>query len=385
MVRAGLQPPATSRNIAELRRSAYDGAVSKDNVGEGLKENARENVAGAPGSEFQPPRWLRNPHLMTIAASFWLRRYPRLPRSVARTFEVEVGSRVRGECHWQEQPRQHPTLVLLHGLEGSCDSGYIVGTAEKAFAAGFNVVRLNQRNCGGTEELTPTLYHSGLSGDIRAVLLELISADGLPELFAAGFSMGGNLVLKMAGEFGDAAPSEIRGFVAVAPALELAACADALAKPQNFVYEHHFVTRLKRHMRYKARLFPDRYPIDGMRSIRTVREWDDAITARFCGFANADDYYARSSALRFVAAIRRPTLILTAKDDPFIPFASFASSAAIRENPSVTLVATERGGHCAFISRRGGEARFWAEGCIVDFCVRQSETNSKFQISNLTF
>src|SRR5208282_6661839 len=179
---------------------------------------------------------------MTIAANFWPRPVPHLPRGVARSFETEPGTQVLGVCHWQQNPREHPTLIVLHGLEGSCESGYMRGTGEKAWIAGFNVVRLNQRNCGGTEELTPTLYHSGLSGDIRAVLLELIAAAGLPELFAAGFSMGGNLVLKMAGEFGDAAPPEIRGFVAVAPAFDLAACADALAEPQNFIYERHFVT-----------------------------------------------------------------------------------------------------------------------------------------------
>lgn len=309
---------------------------------------------------------------MTIAATFWRRRFARLPKGIPRNFEVEPGSCAGGVCHWQAEPRAHPTLVLLHGLEGSVDSGYMLGTAEKAYVAGFNVVRLNQRNCGGTESLTPTLYHSGLSSDIRAVLLELIAVDCLPELFAAGFSMGGNLVLKMAGEFGDAAPAEIRGFVAVAPAASLAACADALAEPQNFIYERHFVRRLKHHMRHKARLFPELYPIDGMRSIRTVREWDDAITARFCGFTDADDYYSQSSALRVAAAIRRPTLILAAKDDPFIPFATFAS-AEIRDNPNINFIATENGGHCAFISREKGEARFWAESQIVQFCSKISE------------
>lgn len=318
-------------------------------------------------------RGLRNAHLMTIAAQFWRRRFPRLGPSEPRLFEVEPGTRVRGECHWQDRPREHPTLVLLHGLEGSCESGYILGTAEKAYVAGFNVVRLNQRNCGGTEELTPTLYHSGLSCDIRAVLLELIAADRLPEIFSAGFSMGGNLVLKMAGEFGDAAPAELRGFVALAPAFDLAACADALALPSNFLYERHFVTALKRRMRDKARLFPERYLIDGkMRNIRSVREFDDVITARFCGFADADDYYARSSALCLVAAIRRPTLILTAKDDPFVPYETFGA-AAIRENPNVTLMATRYGGHCAFISRERGEARFWAEAKIVEYCRAQAQ------------
>ena len=323
-------------------------------------------------NDFVPLRWLRNPHLMTIAAAFWRRRFPGLPKGTPRNFEVEPGSRIQGICHWQPDASVHPVLVLLHGLEGSADSGYMLGTAEKAYVAGFNVIRLNQRNCGGTESLTPTLYHSGLSGDIRAVLLELIAVDRVQEVFAAGFSMGGNLVLKMAGEFGGAAPPEIAGFVAVAPAASLAACADALAEPQNLIYEYHFVARLKRRMRRKASLFPNLYPIDGMRNIRSVRAFDDVITARFSGFTNADDYYARSSAIRVAARIRRPTLILTSKDDPFVRFATFADP-AIRENPNITFVATRYGGHCGFISRDVGASRFWAEGKIVEFCERMSK------------
>jgi uncharacterized protein len=318
---------------------------------------------------------LRNAHLMTIAAALWRRRFPRLPASVPRFFSVEPGTQVRGECHWQERPEQHPTLVLLHGLEGSSESGYILGTAEKATRAGFNVVRLNQRNCGGTETLTATLYHSGLSGDIRAVVRELIERDGLPEIFAAGFSMGGNLVLKMAGEFGDAAPPELRGIAGVAPAFDLGRCAAALAEPRNFLYERHFVRRLKRRMRHKARLYPERYAAaalnGGMRGIRSVREFDGAITARFCGFQSADDYYARSSAARVVAAIRRPTLILTAQDDPFVPFSTFERS-DLRENPNIRLVTPRYGGHCGFISQESGDERFWCEARIVEFCREHS-------------
>lgn len=311
---------------------------------------------------------------MTLAANFWPRPVPMLPKSAARIFETEPGTRVRGECHWQENPTMHPTLVLLHGLEGSCESGYMRGTAEKAWIAGFNVVRLNQRNCGGTEKLTETLYHSGLSGDSRAVVLELLERDGLPEIFAAGYSMGGNLVLKMAGEMGVSAPPELRGIVAIAPALDLAVCADALSEPRNFIYERHFVTRLKRHMRHKANLYPNLYPLSELsrfRGIATVRDFDDVITARYCGFADASDYYERSSALRVVAKIRIPTLIITAQDDPFVSFASFQSS-AIRSNPSITLIAPEHGGHCAFISRGKGPERFWAEARIVEFCRSRS-------------
>jgi predicted alpha/beta-fold hydrolase len=328
--------------------------------------------------EFRPHPLLRNPHAMTIAANFWPRPVPLLPRGVARSFETESGTQVLGVCHWQKNPREHPTLVVLHGLEGSCESGYMRGTAEKAWTAGFNVVRLNQRNCGGTEKLSPTLYHSGLSCDIRAVVLELAGRDGLPEIFAAGYSMGGNLVLKMAGEMGAAPPAELRGVVVIAPALDLAACADALSKPRNFIYEHHFVTRLKRHMRHKASLFTDLYPlhaVPGFRRVRTVREFDDVITARYCGFADASDYYARSSASQVVSEIRVPTLIIAAKDDPFVPFGPFQNPAIVG-NRWITLMAPEHGGHCAFISREDGSERFWAEARIVEFCKSKSEIAS---------
>ncbi len=322
--------------------------------------------------EFIPSRLLRNPHAMTIAATFWRRKYSRLSASTPRFFEVEPGTQVRAECHWQENPRGHATIVLLHGLEGSSESGYMLGIAEKAWLSGFNVIRLNQRNCGGTEQLTQTLYHSGLSGDIRSVIFELIERDRLPQIFAVGFSMGGNLVLKMGGELADSAPTQIRGFVAVAPALDLAACADALGEPRNFVYQRHFVTGLKRRMRLKTSLFPEIFPVDGMRNIRSVREFDELITARFCGFAGADDYYKRASALQLMAHIRKPCMILTSQDDPFVPISSF-SNAAIRENPCIELVITKHGGHCAFISNERGDARFWAEKRVVEFCLQLSD------------
>ncbi len=326
--------------------------------------------------EFAPHPLLRNRHLMTMAPALLQRRFPGLPSAQPRLFDVEAGTQLRGHCHWQAERRKHPTLLLVHGLEGSSDSAYILGCAEKGWTAGFNVVRLNQRNCGGTERLTSTLYHSGRSDDFRAVVMELIERDALPEIFAGGFSMGGNLVLKMAGDFGDSAPGQLRGIVAINPSLDLAACADALGAPRNFIYNRHFVRRLKRRMHHKAALFPDIYMTDAsaksLRRVRSVREFDEEVTARFCGFADADDYYARSSAMRVVAAIRRPTLILTAQDDPFVPFSSFGI-AAIRENPNIRLVAPRHGGHCAFISREDGPERFWAEARLVEFCKENSK------------
>ncbi len=315
---------------------------------------------------FEPHPLLRNPHAQTLASTFLPRRFPRLPGGVARDFETEPGTRIRGVCHWQANPQERPTLVLVHGLEGSSESGYMLGLAERAFAAGWNAVRLNQRNCGGTESLTPTLYNSGLSGDYRAVLAELIERDSLPELFFAGYSMGGNLVLKMAGEYADAAPRQLRGVAGVCATIDLAVCADAIALPGNFIYERHFVRNLKRRMQRKAALFPGKFDLGPLADVQTVREFDDAITARYCGFRDAADYYAKSSALRVVSGIRVPTLIVTAQDDPFVPFASFSDTALVN-NSRIRVIAPERGGHCAFISRNAGDARFWAEARLMEF------------------
>jgi predicted alpha/beta-fold hydrolase len=317
--------------------------------------------------DFQPSFWLRNPHLMTIAGAFWPRSFPLLPAPEPREFETEPGTRVLAKCHWQREPRRHSTIALLHGLEGSSESDYMLGIAEKAFQIGFNVLRINQRNCGGTDHLTPTLYNSGLSGDIRAIVAELIDRDGLREIFAVGFSMGGNLVLKMAGEMSDRFPAELRGVVAVCPAANLAACADALNERQNFIYQRHFVRSLKKHTRVKAALFPKEYPLNGLDGVRTVREFDDVITAKFCGFRDADDYYHRASALRVAGAIRVPTILIAAEDDPIVPIETLRDE-SLASNPNITTVVPQHGGHCGFISREPGDRRFWVEAWIVEYC-----------------
>lgn len=320
--------------------------------------------------DFVAPRWLRNPDLQTLATAFWPRRFPALSPSAAREFEVEPGSRILGHCHWQAAPRQHSTLVLIHGLEGSSDSGYMMGTAEAAWRAGFNVIRLNQRNCGGTAHLTPTLYNSSLSGDVRAVVEELIARDGLLEIFAGGFSMGGNLVLKMAGEFSASPPRELRAVVGISPAIDLAAAVDVMERVRNRIYQLYFVSKLKRRFRAKARLFPELYRTVGLARVRTIRQFDDAVTAPYCGFENAADYYCRASSQQLLRFVSLPALLLIAQDDSLIPFASFADP-SIRGNHQIMLDAPLHGGHCAFISASAGQ-RFWAESRIVDFCRQHS-------------
>ncbi len=321
--------------------------------------------------EFEPHPWLRNRHAMTLVASKWPRHFPRLPSAEDRFFATEPDTLILGHCYWQAEAKKHPTLVMVHGLEGSSQSSYMLGTAERAWLAGFSVVLMNQRNCHGTEHLSPGLYNSGLSGDYRAVALELAGRDALPELFFCGHSMGGNLVLKMAGEFGGAAPRQLCGVAAVSPSLELGACADALGEPRNAFYEWHFVRNLKKRYRTKVRLFPERYKLNGLERCASVREFDDVITAPYCGYRDANDYYQRASALRVAAQIRVPTLILTAQDDPFIPVEPFADP-ALRQNSAIEVVIAEHGGHCGFWSSASGDEKYWAEARVVEFCSQRS-------------
>ncbi len=304
---------------------------------------------------------------MTIAAAFVPRRFS-LPEAEPRLFQVDPYSRLLGKCHWQAgKLRDTPVIAIVHGLEGSADSDYERGIAEKAFHRGFHVVRLNQRNCGGTEKLTPTLYNSGMSGDYRAILEELADRDGFDKIFFAGYSMGGNLVTKMAGEYGDDIPKALQGVCAVCPALDLSACADALERKDNYLYQRRFVKGLMARYVRKAKMFPERYSRKGFGAIRTVRDFDDAITAPCFGFRDAEEYYEAAGAKRVISQVRVPMLMITAEDDPFVPYVSFLA-ARVRENPCIQFVAPEHGGHCAFISNKSGAERFWAEQRIVEFC-----------------
>ena len=309
---------------------------------------------------------------MTLLASRLPRKFPHLTPPVERLFEVEPGSQILGLCHWQPEPRLHPTLLLVHGLEGSTESLYMLGTANKALVRGFNVIRLNQRNCGGTERLTPTLYNSGLSGDFRAVVLELAARDGLPEIFISGWSMGGNLVLKMTGEFGENFPPALRGVIGVCPSFDMEVSAPVCDAKENAFYRWHFVKNLKQRYRIKAQLFPERYNLDGLDRIHSIGDFDDIITAPNFGFRDAADYYHHASAIRVVADISVPTLVLIAQDDPLIPFESFQKP-ELTGNPHITVVATDSGGHCGFVSSHDGDERFWAEARIMEFCRSRSQ------------
>lgn len=325
---------------------------------------------------FVPRPALRGGHRMTLYAWANPRYFPQLPPPSTRYFDVDPDTRVVAHCHWQARPWECPTIIGLHGLNGSSDARYMKGLASKAFARGMNVVRLNQRNCGDTEALSAGLFHSGLTADAAHVIDELTSIDGLPAIVVAGYSLGGNLALKLAGEYGSFAPPALVAVAAVSPIIEIGACVRALERPDNVVYEWNFVKDLKRRMRRKNRFWPGRFDVGGLRRIRTVREFDRVFTAPYFGFADEDDYYHRASAMRVVDRIRVPALVIAAKDDPFVPAEPFFEP-RLTGNLAVTTIVTAHGGHCAFVGAPApGDDGYWAEGMIVDFAARHTASAS---------
>jgi hypothetical protein len=298
-----------------------------------------------------------NPHLLTILANYWPRKYDtsRFPIE-SRMVRTDEDTEVLVQT---QRPSTAPIghVVLLHGLEGNGDSGYIHSMAWDLLNAGFIAHRFNMRTCGGTAHLCKTIYHGGLTSDLRT-WLELLHAErsGLP-VFLIGFSLGGNLVLKLAGELGDT--QLIRGVCAISTPIDLAAGVRRLGKLDNRLYERRFLARMR------ERLFATgRYTRAELEAPRTIYEIDDKITAPSFGFEGADHYYATQSAQAYLDQIRVPTLLITAKDDTFIPFEMFEHP-AIASNPFLRLIATEHGGHLGFLSRRG--ARFWLDEVAVEF------------------
>ena len=325
--------------------------------------------------EFVPRRWLRNGHVQTIAGNFFPRKN-QLPPATAELVEVspatsnQISSQVLCHCHWQPETvrAERLTAILLHGLEGSSESQYIVGNANKMWRAGMNVVRMNMRNCGGTESLSPTLYHSGLSGDVKAVMEFVTRRFGLQRAALVGYSMGGNLVLKLAGEIGGSNPV-LKAVAGVSPALDLGPSADALHLPSNRLYEQRFRAALLKRFRRKAMLFPRVFDPAQADGVRSLRDFDERITALYSGFSSASDYYFRAAAARVLDTIAVPTLILHALDDPFVRITK-ESCARIANNQHITLIETQHGGHCAFLDKAdpvSGYDGYWAEATVLRF------------------
>lgn len=317
---------------------------------------------------------MRNGHLQTLAGNF-------LPRNISlpepERLLVEVEGPVSGygpsyvlcHCHWQAEEirAQRLTIIFVHGLEGSSSSQYIIGNAARALAAGFNVVRMNMRSCGGTDEICPTIYHSGRSGDIAAVITKIIETHKLESIALVGYSMGGNLVFKFAGGVAASPPRQLKALVGVSPLMDLAVSSAALHEHQNRMYEWHFLRNMIARVRRRMALFPAIYAGAEVDKIRSMRLFDQHIVARYGGFADADDYYYSVASSQFAARLSVPVLILHSTDDPFIRMLP-ATRAALMANPHVAYVETQRGGHCAFLeSPQNGYDGRWAEKTLLGF------------------
>jgi uncharacterized protein len=316
---------------------------------------------------FVPHPALAGGHRMTLVAWARQRRFPSLPAPHARLFRVAPDTQVLAHCHWQPEPRRATTAVLLHGLEGSSDSHYMRGMADKAFRRGLNVVRLNQRNCGGTEHLGPGLYHSGLTADPLSVIRQLAD-EGLERFAVLGYSLGGNIALKLAGEAEPGDAARLVAVAAVSPPIELGQCVDALERTMNLAYHLNFLRGLRGRLRRKAALYPQVYDVAALPWVFSVRAFDDRYTAPHNGFDGAADYYHRASARRVLPRLAVPALLITADDDPFVP-SDAARDPALAGIPRLTRVITRHGGHCGYISRPRvpDDDGYWAERRVVDF------------------
>ncbi len=303
----------------------------------------------------------RNPHLQTIAGHYWKRPANEVFPVERRYFQTEPGVQVLVES---QRPKGTAAgeIVMVHGLEGSGEAGYMQSLSAFALEAGYAAHRFNMRTCGGTEQLSPTLYHAGLTSDLASVLREF-RREGRVPAYLVGFSLGGNVVLKLAGELGEEALPLIAGVAAVSTPLDLSACAHRIAQPDNRLYERRFVIRMRDRLcatgRYSKADFAD---------LTTVIGIDERITAPSFGFGDAENYYRTQSALRFLEGIRVPALLIQSKDDTFVPFEIFTSE-ALRSNSRIELLVTQHGGHLGFIGRK--PRRFWADQAIIGWIQQQ--------------
>jgi predicted alpha/beta-fold hydrolase len=279
---------------------------------------------------------------------------------------VTADTAVEADCYWQPDRVVRPLLLALHGLESSSEAHYMRGLADQALARGWSAVLLNQRNCGGTEHLTPGLYHSGLTSDPAAVIRELAEVDGVEQIGVVGYSLGGNLAVRLAGELGEGRDQPVRAAAAVSPTIDLDRCVRAIERRANVAYQWNFVRNLRARMRRKAAVWPGVFDLEPLGRIWTIRRFDEVYTAPHHGFAGATDYYTRASAMRVVDAVRIPTHIVSAADAPVVPPDQFFHP-AVTGNPSIVCRIEPHGGHCGFIAAASPADQYWAEQTTVAF------------------
>ena len=255
------------------------------------------------------------------------------------------------DLHRLDAPAGAPRLLILHGLEGTVRSHYAGGLLQEARRRGWAADLLIFRSCGDEPNRALRFYHSGETSDLDAVVRRLIAEDATRPLLMAGVSLGGNVLLKWLGEQGARAPEQLRAAAAVSVPFDLARGSRFLDRGFSRFYQAHFLRSLRRKAIGKSALYPRSIRPEVVRGARTLYEFDDLVTAPVHGFRDADDYYTRSSSLHFLSRVRKPTLLLSAHDDPFLPSEVLDEVRALaNQNPSLHLEFVQRGGHVGFIS-----------------------------------
>jgi uncharacterized protein len=310
---------------------------------------------------FRPLPFLAGGHLQTIGGHL-LRATLRwnLPAEDV-VVEAPDGIRILLRASWRAETKS-PALLLVHGLEGCDRSPTVLSTGIFAYRAGWHVLRMNLRGCGDSLSLCPRLYNAGMTSDLVAVFEWL--ARRVSRFAVAGFSLGGNLTLLTLALDRERLPEELLGAAAICPPLDMSVCADALERRANRLYQLQFVTSLNASYRKRREILTGAYEANRERGISTVREFDDRITAFYGGYRDAEDYYRRVSPGPHLEAIDRPTLVLAASDDPFIPRASMTKWPRGR---SVSMDLVEGGGHVGFVGPSRAPRHFWAADRALSF------------------
>ncbi len=303
---------------------------------------------------YRAPRWLPGGHAQTIHASLWAAR----PQVSYWRERWETPDFDFIDLDWADIPGQElalaqhdnaPLVVLFHGLEGSSDSHYARGLMHAVTARGWRGVVVHFRGCSGEINRLPRAYHSGDSAEIDWILRRLRSTRASP-IYVAGVSLGGNALLKWLGEQGDNARTMVTRAAAISAPVDLAAAGVALAHGFNRVYTRNFLATMKAKTLAKMKRYPALCDMRRMRAARTLRAFDDLVTAPLHGFKNVDDYYERASSKPYLKLVSTPTLVLNARNDPFLPARFLPTPEEI--SLSVELETPATGGHVGFVSGR---------------------------------
>jgi len=341
-----------------LRRACYELLVS-------VLSGASSVVKSLLVPPFRPPKLLANPHLQTVVVP----TLPAGPGDLGERVRVPIeGGALAGHLHRVKNgKRARGCVVVLHGIAGTADEPFVLRVARLANRRGLDALRLHLRGAGASSHCGPApLYHAGLTEDIRAAMRFMLAR--YERAHAIGFSLGGQLVLRALGEWGDETPAGVGSITAISPPVDLAECSEYAEGPQARLYQRYIVGMLKKRYRAAHRAMGDRFERSLTAQVRTIRDYDETVVAPFFGYRDVHDYYRNASSGAVIDRIAVPTLVLHAEDDPLVSVAPVARLQG-REHPTVRVVVTEKGGHIGFLAAQksaNDETRFWAEQRGVD-------------------